>query len=136
MDKKNATAVIERLKELFKVTSDTALCDKAGINRQTLSNWKQRNSVPYPLCVSVAEEIGASIDWLLTGEGPMYRSAPPAPAAQLTAREEAVLAMFRALDEGAQREIQQVAEEKKRLRDVERQIRELRALLPEGKRSA
>ncbi len=109
---KNASAVIERLKGMFKVTRDTALCYAAGANRQTLSNWKQRNSVPCPLCVSVAQEKGGSTDYPLTGEGPMYRSVQPASAAGLTTREEAVLMMFRALDEDAQREIQQVAEEK------------------------
>ena len=52
------------------------------------------------------------------------------------AREEAVLTLFRALDEDAQREIQQAAEEKKRLRDVERRLDDLSAALLEVKKSA
>lgn len=136
MSTNRTEAVIERIRASIGVNTDAGLCRTLGLKPQTLSGWKSRDSIPYELCEQIAGKYEVSIDWLLTGEGPMYRSAQPAPAAPLSSREEAVLAMFRSLDEDAQREIQQVAEEKKRLRDVEQQIKELRALLPESKRSA
>lgn len=91
-----------------------------------------------------------SLDWLLTGEGPMRRAAEgpgeggaegDAPESDnladlgegLTPREVAVLTLYRALDEDAQREIRTVAEEKKRLRDIERQLQEVRAELAAAK---
>lgn len=136
MSTNRTEAVIERIRTSIGVKTDAELCRALNLKPQTLSGWKSRDSIPYELCEQVVSKYDASMDWLLTGEGAMYRSAQPAPFDTLSAREEAVLAMFRALDEDAQREIQQVAEEKKRLRDVEQQIKELQALLPHGKRSA
>jgi septal ring factor EnvC (AmiA/AmiB activator) len=54
----------------------------------------------------------------------------------LSREEEAVLALYRALDEDARREIRAVAEEKKRLREVERALAELRAELAGAKKRA
>lgn len=130
MNKSSALDVIERLKEIHSANSDTELCKAIDVNRQTLSNWKMRDTVPYPLCVQVAKKEGVTLDWLLTGEGPMHRDHPAGADTALTSREEALLDLFRALDDGTQREIQQVAEEKKRLKDIEQQIKELQVLLP------
>ena len=95
-----------------------------GVNRQTLGNWKGRNSVPYSLCVQTSEEVGISLDWLLTGQGEMSKGAGPSGPA-LSPRETALLELFNALDESGQREIQTAAEEKKRLKDVEQQLKDL-----------
>jgi hypothetical protein len=128
--------VMERAKLIAGVSTWRDLADVLGISSGDLANRKKRRALPHDRLIDLVNSREASMDWLLTGEGSMYRSAPMAPMPILTTREEAVLAMFRALDEDAQREIQQVAEEKKRLRDVEQQIKELQALLPHGKRSA
>lgn len=133
MNNSSAGSVIDRLKLLYQAKNDTELCSAAGINRQTLSNWKSRDTVPYSLCVSLASEKGVTLDWLLTGDGPMRREEP---AENLSPKEEAVLALFRALDDDAQREIQQVAAEKKRLRDVEQRLEELSSELALSKNRA
>lgn len=53
-----------------------------------------------------------------------------------TPREQALLALWRELDEDAQREIQRAAEEKKRLTSLERRVSELEAVVEAGKRLA
>lgn len=60
--------VINRLKTVFSVKTDTALAKSLGVPKTTLSSWKQRNSVPYLICVQVAERRGINLDWLLTGK--------------------------------------------------------------------
>ena len=96
-----------------------------GVNRQTLGNWKGRDSVPYPLCVKISEDMGISLDWLLTGEGQMYKSTPPPdqPMLALSPKERVLLEMFKELSDKDQREICRDAEEKKRLADMELQLK-------------
>lgn len=65
----NAKVVIERLKLVVGVTTDAELCESIGLTRQKLSNWKARDSVPYTLCVQIAMDRNASLDWLLLGRG-------------------------------------------------------------------
>ena len=137
MDTKSAEAVISRLKLLLRADSDAELCRVTGVNKQTLSNWKSRNSVPYSLCVQIAEEKAVSLDWLLTGSGPMTRGAAPATAqvAEPSAtyvtnpKERALLELFKELSEEDQREICRDAEEKKRMSDIEAQLKEVQAKL-------
>ena len=75
----NATHVLDRLQKVFNVTTDTALASKMGLKRATLGAWRTRNSMPYAECISVAKSRNVSLDWLLTGEGEMYKSASPSP---------------------------------------------------------
>lgn len=63
---------IERLKKGLNLSSDNALAELLGISKATLSNWKSRNSIDIPLVFSKCEQI--SIDWLLTGHGPMLKT--------------------------------------------------------------
>lgn len=51
-------------------------------------------------------------------------------------REQALLALWRELDEGEQREIQLAAEEKKRLKILEQRLAELEAIVADAKRLA
>lgn len=138
MGNKSAGAVLDRLHVVYGVKNDSQLCDVTGTPRATLGNWRNRDSVPYPLCVSVAESKGISLDWLLTGEGSMSRSVsePLQGEAVTSPKEEAILALFRSLDENGQRDIQSAAEEKKRLKDMAQQLSEITALLSDIKRQA
>ncbi|HBO1199075.1 TPA: helix-turn-helix domain-containing protein [Pseudomonas aeruginosa] len=135
---KSASAVVDRLLSVYGVRNDNQLSEILQIKRSTLGNWRSRDSVPYTICVSAAEEKGVSLDWLLTGEGPMWRGADsqkvePTPA---DPRELALLALWRELDEGEQREIQLAAEEKKRLKILEQRLAELEAVVADAKRLA
>jgi len=129
---------MDRLHEVFGVKNDNQLGDALQVNRSTLGNWRSRDSVPYTICVDVALERGVSLDWLLTGEGSMYRenggNAPAEPAD--SPRERAMLALWRELDEEAQRDVQRHAEEKKRLTTLEQRVAELEAVVAAGKRLA
>jgi len=65
------------------------------------------------------------MDWLLTGEGAMYKAAATNQQPSLSPRDQGLLDLFHSLDEDAQREIQSAAQEKKRVRDMETQLQEL-----------
>lgn len=64
--------IIERLKIGLELSSDNALADTLGVSKTTLSNWKSRNSLDFPLVFSLCEHI--SLDWLLTGKGKILKS--------------------------------------------------------------
>lgn len=145
MNKKSTRAVIDRIKHVFDIDhsragSDARICEVLGLNRQTLSSWLGRDSVPYSLCVQVAEEKNISLDWLLTGAGTMQRNTVvPASAhvagVSLSPRQQALLDLFNALPEEKQREAFSALEDKKRLANVEHGLRELQAVVAELKRS-
>ncbi|QHC98769.1 hypothetical protein PspR84_19655 [Pseudomonas sp. R84] len=122
----------------YLVTTDSALSRVLPVNRQTLAGWRKRDSVPYGECIKFCEMHGISLDWLLTGDGQMLRSevGKAAPEGAENPREQALLTLWRELDEDAQREIQRAAEEKKRLTTLEQRVSELEAVVADGKRLA
>ena len=67
IDKKQ---ILNRFKEVKKITSDIELAQFLGISRGTLSNWKARNSLDFELLFSKCEH--ESLHWLITGEGEMF----------------------------------------------------------------
>lgn len=137
MNKKSLDAVLGRMMGLLGVKTDSELARALPVNRQTLASWRKRDSVPYLECIKFCEDHGVSLDWLLTGEGPMQRGDAPMPAtAPETPREQAMLALWRELGEDDQREIQRVAEEKKRLTSLEQRLAELEAVVADVKRLA
>lgn len=138
MQKKSLDAVLERLMSVFAVDSDSELSRKLDVNRQTLGSWRSRQSIPYALCVSVSEAEGVSLDWLLTGEGSMMKGgvAATSDAMAISHQENAILALFRSLEESDRREIQSAAEEKKRIRDIEQRLKDLTETLASIKKPA
>lgn len=78
MDKKR---ILDRIKEALNFKTDTELASFLGINKSTLSNWYNRNSLDFDVVFSKCEHI--SPEWLLTGRGSMLRisadsdTAPP-----------------------------------------------------------
>lgn len=65
--------VLSRMKTIYGVEKDAELARALDISPQTLSSWRQRSAIPYSLCVECAKTRGASLDWLLYGEGEMMR---------------------------------------------------------------
>lgn len=126
--------ILDRLKQALACRNDSALAVRLGVAKTTLSNWRSRDSFPYTMAVQLAEELGLSLDWVLAGIGKPHRQPreqhavgePVAPYGEdLSPRQQNLLTLFEALDEGAQREILAVAEEKKRLRDLETKLQEM-----------
>ncbi|KHL68892.1 hypothetical protein SAMN02927929_02247 [Pseudomonas flexibilis] len=70
---------------------------------------------------------------MLRGQSAQATAASSEPA---NPREQAILELYRALDEDAQREIQSAAEEKKRLKALEQRLQELEAVVADIKRLA
>ncbi|WP_082507922.1 helix-turn-helix domain-containing protein [Methylobacterium sp. Leaf113] len=65
----SASAVLDRMKEVYEVDSDTALADALHTTRQNISKWRSRNSIPYTEAVAASYMRNVSIDYILTGRG-------------------------------------------------------------------
>jgi hypothetical protein len=125
MSKVKIEDVLGRIKQIVGESSDSGLARALDTTPQTISSWKARDSIPYAKCIELAEKERVSLDWLLTGEGAMYKAAAANQQPSLSPRDQGLLDLFHALDEDAQREIQSAAQEKKRVRDMETQLQEL-----------
>lgn len=62
---------IERLKEVYRVKTDTALAKAVNSTKNTISGWKKRNAIPVSFLNKVAQKEGLYLEWLLTGRGKM-----------------------------------------------------------------
>lgn len=113
-----------------------ARCD---ISYSSMQNWAGGHRDPRPeALITIGSRLGISIDWLLTGEGPMLRAdfGQTTPSDSASPREQALLNLWRELDEEAQRDVQRHVEEKKRLNTLEQRVAELEAVVAAGKRLA
>ena len=129
MNKKAVDAVLLRLMSLFNVDSDSELARVLNVNRQTLASWRKRDSVPYSICINLAEERGVSLDWLLTGKGE-EEVLKVEPATQSFSQADLkMLELLNQLDPEVRRDLMRGAEEKQRVIEMEKQIQELSARL-------
>lgn len=67
----DADDIIQRMRQVYAVKHDTELALALGLSKAAPSNWRQRNSPPYDLCVDIAKKVGISLDWLIFGVGDM-----------------------------------------------------------------
>ncbi|HLC19246.1 MAG TPA: helix-turn-helix domain-containing protein [Thermodesulfobacteriota bacterium] len=65
--------VIERMRWAGRLKNDSAVARLLGVTPQALSNYKKRNRMPADLVLKFANVFGLSLDWLISGEGEMYR---------------------------------------------------------------
>ena len=113
--------VMARLKQAIKAENDAKVAEELGLSSSGFANIKKRGSLPYERMERVCDSRNVSMDWLLTGEGLMWRGEP-------TDRQMlALMELVAALSPEQRREICAVAEEKKRLNQLERAVAELRA---------
>lgn len=132
MGNKSAASVLDRMHLVYGVKNDNQLGEALQANRSTLGNWRARDSVPYTICVDLAEARGISLDWLLTGEGPMHRGEGGGSAVvsrSETPREAALLDNYRELDDSTQVEILSAAILRRRVDALERQLQELQTVV-------
>ena len=67
--------IVDRLKQALKAENNSDLANILGVNKSTISNWINRDSIDYDLVFSFCEHI--NLDWLLTGLGDMHKSKCP-----------------------------------------------------------
>jgi hypothetical protein len=70
-----AEDIIRRMRQVYGVKTDTALATELNLAISAPSNWRQRNSPPYAICVDIALKKGISLDWLILGIGDMQSGA-------------------------------------------------------------
>ncbi|MBD8515193.1 phage repressor protein CI [Photobacterium sp. CAU 1568] len=66
--------ITQRLEKALKTKGNMGLAKVLGISRATISTWHQRNQTPFEVVVRVHLATGASLKWLILGEGEMYVS--------------------------------------------------------------
>lgn len=65
--------IIERMRWAGKLKNDSAVARVLGVTPQALSNYKKRGEMPTDLVLRFSNIYGLSVDWLITGEGEMYK---------------------------------------------------------------
>lgn len=87
--------IIERIYETLNQKDKRAyeLCEKLGVRTSTMSTWKARqNDPPARYMKTIADFLGVSLDYLLTGEeAPVRKTTTP--------EEDELLELFRSLPE-------------------------------------
>ena len=129
MNKKAVDAVLLRLMSLFNVDNDSELARVLNVNRQTLASWRKRDSVPYSICINIAEERGVSLDWLLTGKGEEEVSKVESATQSFSQADLKMLELLNQLDPEVRRDLMRGAEEKQRVIEMEKQLKELSATI-------
>jgi phage repressor protein C with HTH and peptisase S24 domain len=64
--------IISRIKLAYNLKTDTELARFLGVSPNTITNWKDRNSINYDLIFTNCVKL--NYDWLLTGRGEMLRN--------------------------------------------------------------
>ena len=99
-----------------KKLSQQELADAIGVSRGYIGDIERNRSEPSSNFLTLlASKLGVSVDWLLTGEGDMYRQTNNGCA---DLHGEKVLELYSALSEPQRKEILSVIEEKQRLNDL------------------
>lgn len=65
-----AGAVLDRMKEVAGLRSDSELAERLKTSRSTVSKWRNRNAIPYAEAVFLALAQNSSLDYILTGNQP------------------------------------------------------------------
>lgn len=74
MDNKrlNFELIVERLKKQFVYRSDKELAQTIGMSPTAFHNRKKTGSLPYPEIIDFANSRNVNLNWVLSGEGPVY----------------------------------------------------------------
>ncbi|HBI6863410.1 TPA: phage repressor protein CI [Enterobacter cloacae] len=64
--------VIERILKAYGFTTRQSLCKHLGISQSTMANRYARNTFPSDWTIICSIETGASLQWLISGEGAMF----------------------------------------------------------------
>ena len=67
----NGMLIVERIDDLLKKKNENrvSLAEVLGIKPQNISAWSARGTVPAAdICLRIAEYLGVSVEWLITGK--------------------------------------------------------------------
>ena len=67
-------SIINRMKKAFQVNTNKELAKKLGTSLSNIDNWKKRNTIPQKYILLTSQMNNINPDWLLTGEGEMYKT--------------------------------------------------------------
>lgn len=116
----NFQDIVERAKKAFKINEDKEISDIIGMSNQAFYNRKKTKSLPYDELLLAANKRNIDFNWLLTGEGEMYKNAVNEQKSSYGSEKTRKMAeLFDDLDTDGQREILSRLEEKKRLSELE-----------------
>ena len=121
----------DRLRRALEVAglNMTDAAGKAGIPYRSIQNYVRGEREPgAEALAAITAQLRISADWLLIGEGQMFRGSD---ATTENLREQDLLALFRELPDDEQQELQRTALGKRRLREIERRLEEVMASLGE-----
>ena len=65
--------IIERIMQASDLKSGSAIARSIGMSPQAFSNHKCRDGMPGDIAIKLAETLNLSLDWLIRGEGEVYR---------------------------------------------------------------
>ena len=65
--------IIERMRWAGKLKNDSAVARSVGVTPQALSNYKKKGKMPTDLVLRFSNIFGLSLDWLISGDGEVYR---------------------------------------------------------------
>ncbi|EEI5905242.1 bacteriophage CI repressor [Salmonella enterica] len=138
MNKKSLSEVLNRLMIVFKANNDSELARSLGVNRQTLASWRKRESIPYSLCINIAEQHDVSLDWLLSGIGEESREIPVSShdctschqiMGEVSPKALKWLEMFEGLDEEGQKNILKDIEKEQQQTELRQELKGLKEIV-------
>ena len=68
----STSEILDRLRNALNQSNDTELANFLGVKKATLSNWRSRNSLDWPLLFSFCEHI--DLNWIIFGDS---KAIPP-----------------------------------------------------------
>ena len=125
MSNKKSIEILEKMKQVAQVRTDSDLSEALGVSPQTLSSWKGRDSIPYAICIDFAQARGVSLDWLFGSQSDTLLSLNSCSAGLSGLTEQKMLQMFRVLNESDRSVIYNLAEEKQQLQALMWRVEEL-----------
>ncbi|GAB0057344.1 hypothetical protein SIID45300_01671 [Candidatus Magnetaquicoccaceae bacterium FCR-1] len=99
--KKTFPPILARICEHLNLNKNQDIASALGVAQPTVINWGERNDIPLDRAVEFSKRERISLDWLITGEGPKYKSEGLTPTIPATTSpdETALLDAYRAADE-------------------------------------
>lgn len=60
--------ILERMRQAYGVSNNTALSERAGIPKSTISNWISRENIPFRYIFECSKATESDLDWLTKGD--------------------------------------------------------------------